>query len=209
MLEGLVRSRIQRIGVDPIAACLARIPWVTPLSITLVSGVLGLFIIYFLVIDLPIWACVVMWLSGYLDMLDGTLARLTHTSSNQGAVLDIVIDRWVEVCIILGLYFVMPVDRGLLSLLMLGSILLCVTSFLVVGVFTENESDKSFHYSPGLIERAEAFVFFSAMMLLPHGYVLFAVLFIVLVLWTALNRVRQFLQQERRLSAGKESESEC
>ncbi len=209
VLEGLIRPSYQRLFVDPVARLLARLPWVTPLRITLLSGLLGLLIVYFLVIDLPVLACLVMWFSGYLDTLDGTLARLTMGSSNYGAVLDILSDRWVEFCIVLGLYFVMPASRGLLSILMLGSILLCVTSFLVVGIFVENNSVKGFHYSAGLMERAEAFLFFTAMMLLPHVYTVLAILFVFLVLLTAGLRVSQYLQQERQRLREKELSNGC
>lgn len=71
-----------------------------------------------------------------------------------------MVDRVVEFVVVLALWFVAPQQRGLWCLLMLGSMLLCITSFLVVGIFSENQSQKSFHYSSGLMERAEAFSFF-------------------------------------------------
>lgn len=72
-----------------------------------------------------------------------------------------------------------PQERGLWCMLTLGSMLLCITSFLVVGIFTENQSQKSFHYSPGLMKRAEAFSFFIAMMI-----------------WPAIIRLVQFYNQQ-------------
>lgn len=75
---------------------------------------------------------------------------------------------------------------------MLTSILLCVTSFLVVGIFTEKQTEKSFYYSPGLIERGEAFFFFILMILFPSYFVLLSSLFILLVLLTTAIRVVQF-----------------
>jgi hypothetical protein len=47
------------------------------------------------------------------------------------------------------------------------------------------------------MERAEAFVFFSFMMLLPNYFTPLALLFTLLVLWTAGYRTYQYLQQAR------------
>lgn len=79
---------------------------------------------------------------------------------------------------------------------MLSSVLLCITSFLVVGIFSQNTTEKSFYYSPGLIERFEAFLFFSLMMFLPGIFSYLAYAFSGLVLMTALIRMAQFLRKE-------------
>jgi phosphatidylglycerophosphate synthase len=163
-----------------------------PNIFTLIALLLGSAILPCLVLNLRITAFIFLLLSGFLDTLDGSLARARGKSSPKGAAFDIISDRIVEVAIVLGLYMVDPTERALPSLLMLGSILICVTSFLIVGVFTENSSSKSFHYSPGLIERAEAFVFFGAMILIPSAFVMLAYLFSALVLLTALIRTVQF-----------------
>lgn len=55
--------------------------------------------------------------------------------------------------------------------------------------------EKNFHYSPGVMERAEAFIFFIAMMLWPSAFGKLAALFSVLVLFTAGIRLHQFYQQ--------------
>jgi len=134
-------------------------------------------------------------LSGYLDTLDGSLARSLQISSPQGAALDIISDRIVEFAILLGLFSFAPHLRALPCLLMLGSILICITSFLVVGIFTTNSSEKGFFYSPGLIERSEAFIFFSLMIAMPAYFMLLAYLFSGLVFLTAALRMAQFLKK--------------
>ena len=192
MLEQKYRHLYQRWLVDQPAKWLSPVcaPWV----ITVLAGVLGIVIIPMLALGHPVLATVFLLLSGYCDSLDGTLARHSNLQSDFGSVLDIVTDRLVEFCVVFGLFLVAPETRGLWCMLMLGSILLCVTSFLVVGIFTpDNDNDgKSFHYSPGLMERAEAFVFFILMIWLPGYFAFLALVFSVLVLWTAGVRVRQF-----------------
>ncbi len=189
MLDSYLRNPYQRLLVDPIAA---RLP-THPKVITLLACLLG-------VLTLPLlpfskWAAAgVLLASGYLDTLDGTVARMQERASPTGAALDILCDRAVESAVIAGLFLVDP-SRGGACIAMLIAILLCVTSFLIVGVFAANESEKSFHYSPGIIERCEAFLFFLAMMLLPHHFFALAYTFAALVALTALVRLVQFLRR--------------
>ena len=127
-------------------------------------------------------------------MLDGSLARFQGCVSAKGAVLDITADRLVEFAVILGLYLYAPEARAIGSLMMLGASFLCVTSFLVVAIFETNQGMKSFHYSPGIIERAEAFIFFGLMMLIPQSFIWLSMLYTALVFLTAFIRVYQFLK---------------
>jgi phosphatidylglycerophosphate synthase len=165
------------------------------MSLTFFAGFLGISIFPVLALGFPLFAFTLLILSGFMDTLDGSLARLYAKDSPKGAAMDIITDRVVEFAIVLGLYSVDPSSRALAVILMLGSILICITSFLIVGIFTENNSEKSFFYSPGIIERAEAFILFAAMMLLPSAFFFLSYLFSFLVLTTALIRMVQFLKR--------------
>ncbi len=138
------------------------------------------------------WALGCLLISGYLDALDGSVARQRNLCSDFGAACDICSDRLVECTTIMGLLLYAPAERGVFCLAMLSAVILCVTTFLVVGIFTANSGAKSFHYSPGLMERAEAFLFFTAMILWPAAFAPLSVLFTLLVLWTAVQRLVQF-----------------
>jgi len=163
MIETYLRPAFQRILVDPVVSDIARYTWITPIFLTYFAGLIGILSAVFVALGHADIACVFILISGYLDALDGSLARKKAMSSPKGAVLDIVMDRVVEFAIMLGLFSLDPMTRGLPVLWMLGSSLICVTSFLVVGVFSQNNSEKSFHYSVGIMERAEAFAFFIIM----------------------------------------------
>lgn len=175
-----------------------------PVIITLIAGCLGLCIPYLCYNQMPYCSLALLTLSGFLDTLDGALARAQGKQSELGAVLDIFIDRVVESATVFGIYLVDPTTLGSYCILMLISMLLCITSFLVVGIFNENEGDKSFHYSPGLMERTEAFCFFAAMILFPYFFNLLAFAFTSLVLLTAFIRIYEFAilssRQEKALS---------
>jgi len=192
MIEQVLRPFYQRILVDPFARL--TVSRLTPNTVTIMGAVLGLMILPALYAAPTYIAFGLLLLSGFCDTLDGTLARMGHRVSDKGTVLDIICDRLVEFAIIVALFLVDPEGRGLLSMLMLGSVLICVTSFLVVGMFSENTSEKSFHYSPGIIERPEAFLFFGIMILLPSFFFPLSLFFSSLVFVTAVVRVYEFMK---------------
>lgn len=135
-------------------------------------------------------AILFLCISGFFDLLDGPLARINEKVSPRGAALDITSDRFVEFFVVLGLFIY--TDQALPSILLLGSILICVTTFLVVGIFADNGTEKSFYYSPGLIERFEAFIFFAFMMGYPKYFGPLAYLAAGLIFLTALMRLSEF-----------------
>ncbi len=194
MIDSYIRPSVQGAVFEPTVSKFG-FHNITPLQITIAALVMGLGCAVATVIHMPLWALFFLALSGVCDILDGTVARMHKQTSTFGAVMDITVDRVVESAIILGLCLVDPTGRGLLCTLMLASVLLCITTFLVVGIFTKNEGEKGFHYSPGIMERTEAFIFFGAMILVPAYFGVLAVVFTVLVTLTALIRLGQFAKQ--------------
>lgn len=136
----------------------------------------------------PIAGVVILWISGYLDAVDGTLARMTKPSK-WGTILDITFDRVVEGTSIIALLIVHP-DAYLPIVLNLAAILVNITAFLVTGNVITNSGAKGFHYNPGILERTEAFVFFSLMILFPNAVWELAWLFLVLLLFTTIKHLR-------------------
>ncbi len=198
MIESYLRPTYQKLCVDPFARLICYKTHIRPDSITIVALLAGIAAALVLWLGWwPLMAIGLLLLSGYLDTLDGSLARLCKISSDKGAVMDIVGDRIVEFSIILALYSVAPVQRGLPALWMLGASMICVVSFLVVALFIENTTEKSFHYSRGLMERTEAFAFFIVMMLKPAWFISLAWVYTVLVLTTAVYRVFQFVKSQK------------
>lgn len=191
----MLDDRLKASYTNWVLAPFLKLRWVQkqpPWAFTLIGLVCGISIPFFLSFGYSYLTLTVLILSGLFDTLDGALARSKNISSPKGAVLDITCDRAVEFSIILALFLVDPIERGLLCLFMLGSILLCITSFLVVGIFSHNKTEKSFYYSPGIIERFEAFIFFSLMILCPSLFSFMSLLFTGLVLLTTVIRLKQF-----------------
>lgn len=113
-------------------------------------------------------AFVLLWVSGLLDVLDGSVARLQQTASKRGAYMDLVFDRMVEAGIIMGFYFAFPAYT-LAYLLFFVSVLFNFTTFMVAGSLFPNTGEKSMHYDVGIAERTETFIVFSLMMCFPQA----------------------------------------
>ncbi len=191
MLDSFYRKPYQKLFINPLLQ-LPLLQKIHPSTLTICACLSGLLIPFFLYCHLNLLACCALIVSGFLDTLDGSIARMFNKTSDEGAMLDIVSDRFVETFIILGLFLFNLETRGLVCFGMLGASYLCVTTFLVVGIFTSTKSEKSFYYSPGIIERGEAFIFFAFMILYPRIFHLLSISYITLVLLTTFIRIYQF-----------------
>ena len=167
----------------------------TPNNVTILALLLGIATSIFLYFDMQIIAVILLWVSGYLDAVDGAMARRSNSSSSFGTLLDIVSDRIVEVSIVLvlGLKFV-DVRYNLIVLTV--CILMSMTIFLTVGALSEKKGVKSFYYQAGVAERSEGFIFFSLMILIPSYLGIITNIFSILIIITAIQR---FLEAKRLL----------
>jgi archaetidylinositol phosphate synthase len=164
-------------------------------QVTLIAFIVGSatgLVYYF---GFPILAVLLLWSSGFLDAVDGTMARSTK-SSPFGTVMDVTFDRIVEISVILGVAFIHPEIMWALLLLSV-SIIISMTIFLTVGAVSEKQGMKSFYYQAGLAERTEGFILFSVMMLFPSIVLWTTLLFFAVELYTGLQR---FLEAKRLLS---------
>ena len=155
----------------------------TPNNVTILALLLGVSTSIFLYFDMQIIAVTLLWVSGYLDAVDGAMARRSNSSSSFGTLLDIVSDRIVEVSIVLvlGLKFV---DVRYLTI------------FLTVVSLSEKKGVISFYYQAGVAERSEGFIFFSLMILIPSYLGIITNIFSILIIITAIQR---FLEAKRLL----------
>jgi archaetidylinositol phosphate synthase len=155
--------------IDPPVRLLARLfhrAGLTPNVVTLAAFVVGCGSAGLLAMGHPWWGVLALWVSGLLDVADGELARLTKSQSPSGALLDLILDRMVEALVLLGMVIHEP-ELAIVVILFLISVIFNFSTFLAAGALMTNAGKKSMHYDPGLIERTETFVFFTAAILLP------------------------------------------
>ena len=89
----------------PLASVLARSTPLTPIQVTVISGIItGAGGVAF-ACDAYVLGVVLALLGQIADCADGDMARLTSKTSAAGAFLDSVLDRWTDAALILGLGF--------------------------------------------------------------------------------------------------------
>jgi len=79
-----------------------------PNSLSLLALGIGLLSAVAFGTDHTFYAGLLLLFSGLLDTLDGAVARLTHTTTRFGALLDSSLDRYVEFMIFLGMLRLYP-----------------------------------------------------------------------------------------------------
>lgn len=101
---------------------------ITPNQYTLISVIFALFSFYFLIKQKLILAIVFFLIAGFLDFIDGAVARYKNISTKIGAYLDTIVDRYVEAILLFGILF-LPLPKILLPgfcwifLILFGSLL--------------------------------------------------------------------------------------
>lgn len=185
MLDSYARKLVQP-AIEKGAKSLHTVGF-TANTVTWIAMLLGVGSAAVYTLGYPILAVIILWISGYLDSVDGTMARMTKTTP-WGNIMDITFDRVVEGSIMMSILVVHP-DASLPLALDLFGILVVITTFLVAGNVIENSGIKGFHYNPGLMERTEAFTVFSLMMLIPSFLQLITWIFFILLALTAIKHL--------------------
>lgn len=156
-------------------------------GVTILAMILGISSGVFTYFGYSYVAILILWLSGYLDAVDGTMARETASSSPFGTVMDITFDRMVEASIIIGVasrYRELSYSAMLLAI----SIIITMTIFLTTGSLSDKKSEKSFYYQAGLAERTEGFIMFSLIIILKERAELMIYIFTLMIVITIVQR---------------------
>ncbi|WP_141603997.1 CDP-alcohol phosphatidyltransferase family protein [Terrilactibacillus laevilacticus] len=163
-------------------------------QVTIAGFFVGIAAAIFLYFNMIMISIVLLWLSGLMDALDGTMARKTQKTAF-GTVLDVTFDRLVEAGIIVSLALKYP-DNQFILLLLMTSILIGITVFLVIGNVVKNEGLKSFHYATGIAERTEGFILLTVMMLSTESVIFWTtLLFIVVEVLSTIQRLVEAYSQ--------------
>jgi phosphatidylglycerophosphate synthase len=188
MIDTRLRSKVQP-GFDLLGKGLSA-TGLTPNAVTVIAFIIGILAGVSTGFGFIIPAVVLLWLSGLLDVLDGTVARLTGKSSKLGAYLDLIFDRLVEGTMILGFYAWIPELVWPILIFYVGA-MFNFTTFLVAATLFKNEGKKSMHYDIGILERTETFILFTLMLLLPSMAYWLLMVFNILMILTGILRFRR------------------
>ena len=104
MIESHIRGKVQPY-FNQIAAFLRNI---SPNKITLLAFITGVISALFICTNYFMIALGFLIISGFFDVLDGTVARINKKAHPTGAYIDLISDRMVESALILGFTVMYP-----------------------------------------------------------------------------------------------------
>lgn len=184
MIEAQIRNRIQP-WFDKIG-CLCPTK-ITPNMVTILALVSGLLAGLAIALGHRFLGLGLLWFSGLCDVMDGTIARLYNKAQKTGAYIDLIADRMVEAAIILGFTIAYP-QHYLAYITFFIAVMLHFSTFLAAGALFTNSGLKSMHYDKSMVERAEAFIVFSLMLLFPQLIFSFLMTFNTIVFADGMSR---------------------
>ncbi len=158
--------------------------------IALIIGIISSVLLYFKFFTAAI---ILLWISGFLDAVDGTVARKTKTKSKIGGFLDVIFDRVVEIGIIIALTMLNR-DLAIINVILLSCIVLSMTVFLMSGALVEKESKKVFYYQAGVAERTEGFIFFTLAIIFFDYANIILLIFAAAIAFTAIQRINETIK---------------
>lgn len=188
MLDTKARKYVQPL-FDKTADLLIKMK-ITANQATAAALIVGIFAAICVLYGYNTTGVILLWLSGFLDAVDGTVARKTSSASPLGTLMDILFDRLVEIMVLLSVALTEP-SVGIFTSIVLSSIIISMTVFLTVGALAEKKGEKSFYYQPGLAERTEGFIMISLVVVLSGIRKEVLCIFAGMVLFTAIQRVRE------------------
>nr|WP_312578446.1 CDP-alcohol phosphatidyltransferase family protein [Sedimentibacter sp.] len=159
-----------------------------PNDITVIALILGVSASVFFYFENYLVSIILLWVSGYLDAVDGAMARKNKSITKTGTLLDICFDRIVEIIFII--VFALKHANAVFALLCLAcTIVLSMSIFLTSGMLIENKGKKSFYYQAGLMERTEGFIMFTLMIIFNKYMKELSFFYAALILFTAGQRL--------------------
>lgn len=164
-----------------------------PTHVTIMALLTGISASLFYYFDNIIISILLLWFSGFLDAVDGTMARKCKLITKTGTLLDICFDRVVELVFII-IFALKHIDATFALLCLSSTIVLSMSVFLTSGMMLENKGKKSFHYQAGLMERTEGFIMFTIMMTLNSLMKEISFIYAALILFTAVQRLIQAIK---------------
>lgn len=164
-------------------------------QITLAGFAIGLLSVPLLALELYGIALIAIMLNRMADGLDGELARL-QGATDDGALLDIVLDFVFYAAVIAGFALANPADNSLAATFLLWGFMGTASSFLAFAILAERHKlssmdypSKGFYYLGGLAEGTETIAFLIAMCLFPAQFAVLAWAFFALCVVTTVTRV--------------------
>ena len=153
------RQKFEGLSVK-IGISFSKIP-LTPNQWTIISLIPAILAAYFLARDQFLFAAGLFIIAAFLDLVDGSVARVTGRVSKFGAYLDTIVDRYVEALIIFALLFVSLPSSGFFLPIKAWILLYFFGAMMTTyakSAAKEKEIIEGNELKGGLLERAERLI---------------------------------------------------
>jgi len=190
MLETWIRPYLTPIETHIVR----RIGLLSPDRITGASLALGIASSCAIALAHSYMAIMLLWISGICDMLDGMWARVYDARSMRGMYADLIADRAVEGTVALGLAYAYP-DLAWYTTLFVTSVLLHFATFMLAACMFPNTGEKSVHYEASIIERSEAFIALTALLMFPAYRIAILSTLSIIIISVAIARFTRIYRQ--------------
>ncbi len=174
----------------------------SPNQWTLLSLIPILIALYFLIREQFLWAALFFIISSFLDLVDGSVARVTGQVTKLGAYLDTIVDRYIEGIIIFGLLFaslphwIFPVQAWIF-LYFFGSLM---TTYVKAAAKEKGLVEKEL--KGGLLERAERLIIlFIGILLASYGRIYLTWILVILAVLTNISALQRIYMAARNREA--------
>ena len=192
-----VRKTVANRVTEPAVRLLARTS-ITPNAVTWSGFLLTIGAAALIITEHLVAAGILVLIAGFLDILDGALARRTNQATRFGAILDSTLDRFSEAVLLLGILVLYARDQSFAQILVVGAAL--VGSLLVSYIRARAEA-LGVECEAGLFTRTERVIVLALGLLLSQvvDYALLIALAIIVVFSfvTIVQRLIHIGQQTR------------
>jgi CDP-diacylglycerol--glycerol-3-phosphate 3-phosphatidyltransferase len=203
-LEMFLRKTFKGV-LDTIATAVNK-TGILPNTVTILGLAGTIFGAYLLATGKIFWGGLVILVTGPIDALDGTMARLRGEQTEFGAFVDSVTDRYSELFILAGLLFYYVGKQESLNTIL---VYFAAAGSVLVSYVKARAEGLGFTAKVGLLSRVERYLIIAPALLLnvPH-----IALWIIAILanFTALQRIffvrRQAIEQNKVLTYSKKNE---
>ena len=174
-----VRKTVANRVTEPAVWLLARTS-ITPNAVTWFGFLLAIGAAALIITEHLVAAGILVLIAGFLDILDGALARRTNQTTRFGAILDSTLDRFSEAVLLLGILVLYARDQSFAQILLVGAAL--VGSQLVSYIRARAEA-LGLECEAGLFTRTERVIVLALGLLLSQvvDYALLIALAIIVV----------------------------
>ena len=192
-----VRKTVANRVTEPAVRLLARTS-ISPNAVTWSGFLLTIGAAALVITEHLVAAGFLVLIAGFLDILDGALARRTNRTTRFGAILDSTLDRFSEAVLLLGILVLYARDQSFAQILVVGAAL--VGSLLVSYIRARAEA-LGVECQAGLFTRTERVIVLALGLLLSQvvDYALLIALAIIVVFSfvTIVQRLIYIRQQTR------------